>query len=182
MKSGIYAITHVASGRQYIGSAKDFGARWAVHRCRLNKGEHHCPPLQSAWRKYGAEAFEFAVLVLAPADALIEAEQRWLDARQPYYNCVRIAAAPPMLGRNHSPETRAKISALQRGQKRGPLPQETREKISRAHRGRPLSAEHRRKLAAAKLGKKRGAYSAQHRANIAAALTRWHAERGNASR
>jgi hypothetical protein len=60
-----------------------------------------------------------------------------------------------MIGENNPakrPEVRAKISAAQRGKTRGPISDETRAKLSKAHRGRKLSDETRAKMSeAAKL-------------------------------
>lgn len=173
MSSGIYVIGRISGGRFYIGSAVNLASRWRVHRCRLNKGNHHSPQLQAAWNKHGASAFEFAVLEeVADRSLLIEREQVWLDAFRPYYNTCRVAGS--VAGHSVSAEGRKKISEAQKGRKRGPLSPETRAKISAANRGKPLTAEHRAKLAAAKLGRKRGPYSAQHKANIAKAVRRWH--------
>lgn len=72
-----------------------------------------------------------------------------------------------------SAEHRAKISAAQKGKKRGPMnisPQresERREKIAASLLGRKLSVEHRAKLAAWHKSKK---LSAEHRANIGRAI------------
>jgi len=168
--SGIYAITHRESGRAYIGSAVNLNRRWAVHRCRLNKGSHHCPPLQAAWSKYGEAAFDFAVLQHCDHSELLNAEQALIDKLAPYFNVMRIVSIPPMFGRNHSVRAIAKMSASAKSRKRPSPSAETRAKISAKNKGRPLTAEHRAKLAAAKLGVKRGTYSAEHCAHISAGL------------
>lgn len=79
-KSGIYRITHVASGRHYVGSAVDIERRWSQHRARLRAGIHHAVKLQRAWVKYGGHAFEFlAIEMVADRSQLIEREQHWID-------------------------------------------------------------------------------------------------------
>lgn len=167
--SGIYAIRRLDGSRQYVGSAVNIDSRWSVHRCRLGKGNHHSPHLQSAWTKHGGEAFEFIVLEeVTDRRDLIAREQAWIDALNPYYNTVKVAGS--VIGHKVSAEARAKISRAHRGRVNGPPSQATRAKISKANAGRSLSAEHRAKLAAAKLGTKRGPYSAQHRARIAAGV------------
>lgn len=176
MSAGIYVIARKNGGRFYIGSAVNIGRRWAVHRCRLNKGDHHSPQLQAAWDKHGPDAFEFAILETVSDEAdLIGREQVWLDRLHPYYNTCKIAGS--VLGHTVSVAARRRISAAHKGRKNGPPSPETRAKIAAANRGRALSPAHREKLAAAKRGKKRGPYSEQHKANIAAAVRRWHAER-----
>jgi group I intron endonuclease len=58
----IYAITHLASGRCYIGSCLHPKRRWIEHRSDLKCQRHHCSYLQRAWNKYGAAAFAFSIL------------------------------------------------------------------------------------------------------------------------
>ena len=114
MRTGIYAIEHKATGRAYIGSAKDFDSRWRVHRCLLRQGKHHSPHLQAAWNKYSENAFIFKKLLVCSADNLIDYEQRLIDG----YRCAdrrhgfnARALAESSLGHKASPETRAKIKA-----------------------------------------------------------------------
>lgn len=58
----IYAITHVASGKKYIGSSVTILHRWSDHRSDLRRNRHHCAHLQNAWNKYGEAAFAFSIL------------------------------------------------------------------------------------------------------------------------
>lgn len=60
----------------------------------------------------------------------------------------------PFYGKKHTEETKRHISEIQKGQKRGPCPEETRKKISEAQKGRKLTEEHKAKLSEAKIGKK----------------------------
>ena len=60
-----------------------------------------------------------------------------------------------------TPEHRAKQAASQTGQIRGSWgshSQETKDKISQLHKGKPKSEEHRKKIGQNQLGKKRGPY------------------------
>lgn len=163
MKSGIYKITHVASGRFYVGSAVDLKERWKTHRVRLNRGVHHNARLQRAWLKHGAAAFEFHILERTDRDSLIVREQFWIDslcACQRGYNLAPRAGSA--LGVVHSAETRRKISERQRGRKMDPAAvarsvaaragyiasAETRAKISAAGKGKPKSEGMRQRLSA----------------------------------
>ncbi len=60
--SGIYSITHIVSGKRYIGSSVNILRRWNAHRSALNR--HICdnPHLQNSWDKYGPDSFEFEIL------------------------------------------------------------------------------------------------------------------------
>lgn len=123
-RSGIYAITHVASGRQYIGSAVYLPSRWAQHRMDLRRGTHHSRHLQRAWAKYGPDAFTFAVLEYVPdRTMLVEREQFYIDQRfqaKGWHEFNMAPRAGSTLGVTLSPETRAKLSASLRGRKLSP--------------------------------------------------------------
>lgn len=78
---GVYSITHIASGRRYIGSSNDIYCRWNHHRGRLRKGIHHSRHLQRAWDKHGNDAFRLEVLeeCLNEPTILVAREQVWID-------------------------------------------------------------------------------------------------------
>ena len=57
--SGIYKITCTATGKFYIGSAKDIQHRLARHKSDLGRNVHHNILLQRAVNKYGKDMFEF---------------------------------------------------------------------------------------------------------------------------
>lgn len=116
--SGIYEIVNLANGKRYIGSAKSFARRWAVHRCNLRKGKHHSAYLQSAWNKYGEANFEFRILNTCDVSELVAAEQEAIDTIRPEYNMSPTAGST--IGVEFSPERRAKISAAHKGRKKDP--------------------------------------------------------------
>lgn len=87
---GVYTITHIASGKQYIGASVRIGERWTTHRRRLRKGQHESPMLQQDWDRDGSSAFSFAIVeIVAVLAELAEAERRWLKAERPAYNCLQ---------------------------------------------------------------------------------------------
>lgn len=79
MLCGIYIIRCASGGKCYIGSSKDIRRRFILHRYQLNKGTHHTPHLQYAWKKRGASAFSFEILEICAAEELIAREQWWMD-------------------------------------------------------------------------------------------------------
>ncbi len=170
--SGIYEIRHVASGRRYVGSSANIGQRWRQHRSDLNNRKHHSAYLQRAWSKYGADAFLFAIIErVTNPDDLLPREQAHINtlcATDPRSGFNVGATAGSRAGVRHSPEVRAKMSALararpretwdrmaatKRGKKLGPCSAERKAKIGAANRGRIPSAETREKLAQAKRGR-----------------------------
>jgi group I intron endonuclease len=97
-------------------------ARLHCHRSELRRGIHRNPILQRAWDKYGEAAFRFAVLqgLKDTPELVIEREQFWIDKlgaadRATGYNINPIAGASPMQGRNHTDESKAKMSASKVG-------------------------------------------------------------------
>ena len=85
--SGVYAITNVITGEQYIGSTSNLSRRSNDHfsALRRNKGRH--PRLQANWNEYGEAAFEFKVLERVPdLSELKDREQVMIDRLQPALN------------------------------------------------------------------------------------------------
>jgi group I intron endonuclease len=159
MKSGIYQIVHVATGKRYVGQAKDIAKRWVTHRRSLSRGAHTSRHLQRAWDKYGADAFAFEVVELCEIADLDAREQFHMDQRADF-NVLLFARSP--IGVVRSDETRRKIADALRGKPKSPehraalsranlgkmQPMEVRRKKSATQKGRPHSPEHRAKLTA----------------------------------
>jgi group I intron endonuclease len=140
--SGIYTITHVATGRRYVGSAVDLRKRWKEHRRGLDSGKHHSRFLQRQWAKDGADAFKFTVALYCDRENLLMYEQALIDFYMPEYNSAPKAGSQlgyrhsaetrkrmsqarrkdfsPMAGRHHTDETRRRISEKKRGVKQDP--------------------------------------------------------------
>ncbi|MBI1214121.1 MAG: hypothetical protein GC190_21880 [Alphaproteobacteria bacterium] len=141
MQIGIYKITHLPTGRIYVGSTIRMSARWLEHKRDLRNGEHGNHALQKAWIKDSAESFEFQVL-----ERVEEVEQ--LEAREDFY-IVALKAADPQFGFNVVP-----FATTHRGAKRQrPVSAETRAKLSAALRGYKRTAEERQKATARQRGK-----------------------------
>jgi group I intron endonuclease len=141
MTAGVYEILNTQSGKRYVGSALNIHRRWAEHRSGLRRGKHHSRHLQCAWNAYGEAEFEFRQLIVCAPQDLLLYEQIAIDTIAPEYNVLQNARNS--LGRVHTPETRAKISAKAMGRKYSP---ETIEKRAAKRRGVPLAPEVRAKL------------------------------------
>jgi group I intron endonuclease len=167
MKSGVYAIRNLLNGMIYIGSSVHIKNRWRSHLSRLGKGKHHCPHLQHAWNKYGAQAFVFELLENCEADQCSECEQRWLDIYFQTGNCYNAAryAGKPTLGIKRSAEVGQKIREANTGRKHTP---ETRQKMSKSQTGRKLTPEQCRANSERQRGK---AISIEQRQKLSKALT-----------
>jgi group I intron endonuclease len=159
--SGIYHITLIPSGKQYIGSAINIDRRFSEHRNRLRSGRHENLHLQNAWNKYGEDSFIFGVLeTITDKRELVSREQYYIDTIQPEFNMCSTAGST--LGRRHSEDACAKMSASRKGRVITPEwsahlsaagmmrkhTEEEKRKISEAHKGKPKSETHKQKLAA----------------------------------
>lgn len=114
--TGVYRISDILDCREYIGSAAvSFKKRWGRHLHDLRANCHCNLLLQKAWNAYGELFFTFDVLEECPPEKCIEREQWWMDREKPEYNILPVAGSP--LGRMHTQETCAKISASRIGQK-----------------------------------------------------------------
>lgn len=148
--SGVYKITCTANGKIYIGSANNLRRRWYEHRHDLKRRKHRNAHLQRAWDQYGESSFKFEIVELVMPWSLIDRENHWLEMLRPFDHTIGFnigkRAESGMSGRHHSPETRAKISAINAGRK---LPPEQVENSALAHKGGKRSPETREKISAA---------------------------------
>lgn len=115
MLSGIYKITHIQSGRFYIGSAKNFKSRWNTHKQDLAKNKHHSKYLQAIYNKYGKDSISYEIIEYCEIEKLLIREQFYLDTMKPQLNSLKIAGSP--LGYRHTEETKKKLAERQRGRK-----------------------------------------------------------------
>lgn len=135
-KTGIYKITNKVNSKVYYGSAAmSFKKRWALHEWQLNNNKHENRHLQGAWNKYGADAFEFSIIMLCDSKNCLYYEQLFLDK---YFdncmNCYNICSnAISALGIKRSAETKQKLSDALTGRQHSEL---TIEKMRLANMGR----------------------------------------------
>lgn len=120
----VYSITNKVNGKKYIGSTINPKRRWIAHKNALRNGKHHSFILQKAWDKYGEVSFSFAILLVCPAQARVEYEERIMPIAS--YNLFRTNLHKPVLG----------------------------EKISKALLGKPKTEAHRAAISAGKTGMK----------------------------
>lgn len=101
MNSGLYKITNIINGKFYIGSSNHIEHRISRHKASLRYNKHRNNHLQSAWNKYGENAFHFEMLIVLPVDYLKKAEQAMLDMYWGVEQCYNIAQSSesPMRGR-----------------------------------------------------------------------------------
>jgi len=171
-RCGIYLITHILTGRTYVGQSSDIARRWREHATGHVSSKGH---LSAAIAKHGWPAFETRVIEQCKRGALNEAERRWiahLNTQHPHgYNLssgggqgtvvsevtrAKMSASKKgvpksaewrakMSERQRNPENIARMTALARNQSA-----ETRSRISAANSGRVRSTEVRQRISATK--------------------------------
>lgn len=85
MKFWIYKITHIDSGRVYVGKTNGPGKRWTAHKSIAKSPTHKAHSfLHSAIAKYGDAAFRFEVIDATMTESgAYRAEQVWIE----HLNC-----------------------------------------------------------------------------------------------
>lgn len=141
--SGIYEIVHVETGRRYVGSAKNLASRKKTHFVALRSGSHHNSHLQSAWLKYGEDAFMFRVIDYCDKSELIAREQQAFKELNPEFNINKVAGS--RLGMRHRQETIEKLKSRI-------VSDETKRRMSESQKGRVITEEHRKNISAAQKG------------------------------
>lgn len=165
---GIYLLTHIETGRLYVGQSIDIDKRWYMHSRGLGETK-----IARAIRKHGWAAFKAEVLCICEPSLLNSLEETWIR----HHNCVSPLGYNLTSGggqfsfseetlevlrqrqRNRTPEhidnknkaakseeTRLKLSAALKGRVKT---LETRQKLSVAFKGRVMSDETRAAMSAA---------------------------------
>lgn len=139
-KAGIYKITNLLNNKVYVGSSIDVKYRISRHRHDLNKNIHDNKHLQSSWNKYGKNNFKFEILIYCDKKVLLNLEQFFIDYFRSNdcdfgYNMCAIAGN--CLGIKRSNETKKKMRGNTNGKGRKGVKtlEETKLKISKAHKG-----------------------------------------------
>jgi len=165
--SGIYAITHIATGRAYVGKSANIKRRWKEH-IRDMKTDKYKTEIYNSLRKYGPEAFDWEILELCSVHHLDCREMWWIIAMSAFdtgFNHTiggdglragskhsfeaNYAKSLRQKGKPHSPEHIAAVASANKG-----VPRNTSQMVA-ANIGRPrfFSEEHRLKISESKKGK-----------------------------
>ena len=146
--NGIYEILNTETGQWYRGQAwgQTIAKRWYYHRRRLRNGKHCNHHLQSAWDKYGEEAFVFTVFEHCDTlEACNEREAWWIgdDYNRPDVSYNKRAGGGSV--GDLSDETKAKMSKAKKGVKNHfygkQHTEETKAKMSAACKGKNVGAK-----------------------------------------
>jgi len=218
----VYVVSNTVTGALYIGQTSQKLAKyWRGLVYSALDGSRDRPRLNNAIRKYGAKAFSVKPLVIvgARADAayyevgLIRA----FKTRAGGYNLsdggdgspghivgqhVRLAVAAQNRARQHSDETRRRISisntgkkrpdfaarlrlrkglpSVLKGRKRGPMSEESKARLSMSHKTSEKASAHRAALALGRRGKPGKPHSIETRQKMAPLIRQALAKRKEA--
>lgn len=144
MASGIYAIQNLQNGKRYIGKSVDLEKRKTEHKNGLIAGRHYNKHLQNAWNK----GYDFAFMVVEYCDKedLDKRERFWIkeyNTTDPSCGYNICKGGEGCLGRPCSTETREKLSKAQKGRH---VPEERKKKRIKTFKERmrtdPTMREH----------------------------------------
>ncbi len=131
---GVYSITSLDVGKQYIGCTSDLKVRLRLHRYDYIKHPEKSPNLYADMRTYTIERFKVELREECAQDELASRERYWLDVLGTEYHGYN------QLKTNfrHTDETKRRFSWLRKGRA---FSDEHRHKLSQAGMGRTYSDE-----------------------------------------
>ena len=75
---GVYKITHIGSGKSYIGISKNIHRRWVQHKSWVNT-KNRRSAINAAMQKYGIDAFTWQIIEECDVDSLEARERHWIS-------------------------------------------------------------------------------------------------------
>lgn len=164
----VYVLQNTINQKIYVGFSRDPIKRWAYEKkvASLPNRPEHGTALSRAIRKYGWETFtKQTIEEFSTKQEALDAEVFWIEFFRS--NCALHGSAygynmtpggenpPSPLGKTLSAETRARMSAAQKGRAKSA---EHRAKIGLGCMGRQISAKQRLDNSRRQTGKIRGPY------------------------
>ena len=168
---GVYKITHIGSGKSYIGISKNIHRRWIQHKSWVNT-KNRRSAIYAAMQKYGIDAFTWQVLEQCDVDSLEERERHWIAVFDTFHNGYNLTAGGEY-NKEFSAETKKRMSEAQTGKKQSKetidkriprgenhyrygvsVSEETKKKIRKALTGRKQDPAVSAKIAKSNTGKK----------------------------
>ena len=134
MKSGVYIITSISENKHYIGQSVDWKERLFSHKSALKYNYHRNLHLQNAYNKYGKNNFIFEILE--------ETEEKFLFSLENYW-CNLLNVHNSKYGYNIQFTGSEGCSRMS---------QETKNKISSQHVGKPKSTITKNRISESRKG------------------------------
>lgn len=134
----VYVITNTANGKMYVGKSWNPGYRWNAHRYQARAG--HSTLLHRAIRKYGSDSFSLEVVAGSRSEEdAFDVEKVFVErlrSNDPRYGYNRTAGGDGTRGLRVSEETRLKLSIAHTGRVHSA---ESRARMSAAQRGHKVT-------------------------------------------
>ena len=145
-----YVIINAITKEFYIGSTNDIYTRICEHRYGFNNLVNPVKRLQESFLQTNKNYFDISAIITKDRETAYSIEQLLLDIFKDNPNCCNIAinAKKSNLGLIFSDEHRQKLKY-----ERSDI---TKEKISKANKGKIISEETRNKINLANIGKRKG--------------------------
>jgi len=163
--AGIYKITNLVDGKQYIGQSINIEQRRCSHYSMLDKNKHPNLHLQRAYNLLGKENFMFDIVLFCEKEELTRYEQAVVNFSKNIYNfrleCtdsnkgIKFSAESlermriSHTGLKHTEEAKRKISEKNKGKT---ISEFQKQQLLKSHLGKPLSDEVKKKLSIALTG------------------------------
>lgn len=151
--AGIYMLLNLYNNKFYIGSTNNISKRVYEHFYLLEKNTHYNKYLQRSYNKHSTYFIPLLIEKVDDIERLRDIEQSWIDDLVAYDNKIGYNISPSVsgtLGYKHTDETKEKMRDAKMGENHHnygkPLPQSTRDAISRANKGKEVSEETREKI------------------------------------
>lgn len=113
--TGIYELTHIESGKTYIGASQNLKSRVYHHNRDLHLNRHHVPALQNDFNQTatGNSAVSFAVLEYCDFDQLHEREDFHIETKKPVYNTKAAGGGVRLITEEARNESRKRLVGKQ---------------------------------------------------------------------
>lgn len=141
---GIYCIENLINGKKYIGQSVNIERRFSQHKSLLNNNKHENEYLQRSWNKYGSDVFSFYILC--------ECNECNLDDEERHYIAIFDSTnenngfnneSGGCINKHASERTKEKVSKANKGRRHT---EEAKRKMSESRKGHYISEENLRKL------------------------------------
>nr|DAL94186.1 MAG TPA: intron associated endonuclease [Caudoviricetes sp.] len=144
---GIYYIKNLINGKYYIGQSYDIEQRWRREKMYLRSDKTAWNAhLQNAWKKYGEDNFEFAVIEECTIENLDEREAYWIQFFDSFHNGYNKTIGGSGM-RGFVPWNKGKT-----------MPDEYRKTLSESHKGYKHTEEQKENLRIRFLGENNHQY------------------------
>lgn len=140
VQQGVYLLTHIETGKIYVGSTGDLYERIHQHACSLLGKRHKNRNLQECFNSSKSFSLTFIETKWNDVGARFDIEQQWIDKLLPTGKLLNIClnSRMPWLGLKRPPSVSIAVSKANRERI---FSQETREKMSNSRRGKKASPE-----------------------------------------